>query len=139
MHNDNYGPKYPIEVINIKHIDRVPVGSMMFRIGRGTSLGNPFVMDSEEDRAHVIEMYRKWIWRQMSGPGWNGQKAALRAIMDAQDEGHRVVLACFCKPKPCHGDVIVAAIDWLRGKPEAAALTQRWRTPPTGAGSGAAE
>ena len=139
MHNHNYGAKYPIEVINIRHIDRVPAGSMMFRIGRGTSLGNPFVMDTEEDRNGVIEEYRQWLWSQMRVPGWNAQKAALRAIMDAQDEGHRVVLACFCKPKPCHGDVIVAAIGWLRGLPEAMALTQRWRTPPTCAGSGAAE
>ena len=129
MHNNNLGSTHPIEVINIRHLCDVQVGTIMFRIGRGTSLGNPFRMESEADRAEVIDRYRQWLWSKMQEPGWNAQKAALRAIMDAQDSGVRVVLACYCKPKACHGDVIVAAIGWLRGVPTALALTQRWRSP----------
>jgi len=74
-------------------------------IGRGSKWGNPFVMKSEADRERVIEQFRKYLWEQIKAGVIT--KDELRAL-----DGKR--LGCFCKPKACHGDVIVAAIEWSK-------------------------
>jgi hypothetical protein len=72
-------------------------------IGRGSIWGNPFVMQSESQRTEVIAKYKKHLWDQIR----TGEitKAQLIAL-----DGKR--LGCFCAPKPCHGDVIKAAVEW---------------------------
>jgi hypothetical protein len=57
--------------------------------------------------------YRRWLWQQIQA-GDPAVLAALRAI----DE--QTVLVCWCAPNPCHGDVIKAAIAWLREAESAA-------------------
>ena len=74
-------------------------------IGRGSKWGNPFVMRNEADRARVIEAYRKFLWQEIKAGRIS--KDELLAL-----DGKR--LGCFCAPKPCHGDVIVAAIEWSK-------------------------
>ena len=74
-------------------------------IGRGSKWGNPFVMRSEADRERVIEQFRKYLWKQIEAGVVT--KDELRAL-----DGKR--LGCFCAPKACHGDVIVAAIEWSK-------------------------
>ena len=74
-------------------------------IGRGSKWGNPFVMKSEADRERVIEQFRKYLWEQIEAGVVT--KDELRAL-----DGKR--LGCFCAPKACHGDVIVAAIEWSK-------------------------
>ena len=74
-------------------------------IGRGSKWGNPFVMRNEADRARVIETYRKFLWQEIKAGRIS--KDELLAL-----DGKR--LGCFCAPKPCHGDVIVAAIEWSK-------------------------
>lgn len=70
-------------------------------IGRGSYWGNPFPINEDigHTREVVIEMYRDH----------------LRGLYQ-KDRGHFIeelakldgkVLGCFCKPRPCHGDVIV--------------------------------
>lgn len=63
-------------------------------IGRGSRWGNPFVIDAPGTRAEVIALYRDWLVKQ---PSLMEQLEGLR--------GKR--LGCFCKPLPCHGDVLV--------------------------------
>ena len=72
-------------------------------IGRGSMWGNPFRIGEHGTREEVIELYRKFLWSQVKlGLVTKDDLTSLR--------GRR--LGCFCKPKACHGDVIVRAVEW---------------------------
>ena len=63
-------------------------------IGRGSIWGNKFIIGKHGTREEVIEKYDKWI----------------RKRRKAMKQLHRLVgmrLGCYCKPKPCHGDVLI--------------------------------
>jgi len=62
-------------------------------IGRPSKWGNPFVIGKDGDRAEVIAKYRAW-----------GQARGLDKAAKAELKGK--VLACWCSPLPCHGDVL---------------------------------
>ena len=64
-------------------------------VGRGSIFGNPFVIGRDEDRQAVISKYRKYA---------KGNKELIAAIVALPPDA---ILGCFCKPKPCHGDVII--------------------------------
>lgn len=74
------------------------------RAGKGKDgyFGNPFPLESEEDREAVIDQYRIYF---------NGRITAdhdfKRRILELKGK----VLGCFCKPKLCHGDVIVEFLE----------------------------
>jgi hypothetical protein len=74
-------------------------------IGRGSIWGNPYVMKDNSDTARdtVIEQYRKHLINQLKTGEITIEQ--LRAL-----DGKK--LGCFCKPKNCHGDVIVRAVKW---------------------------
>jgi len=76
-------------------------------IGRGSPLGNPFVMKnaSDDERNRVCDAYARWFADKVAGQD--------RSIMQALDElkalaqrPEGIVLGCFCAPKRCHGDTI---------------------------------
>lgn len=67
-------------------------------IGRGSMWGNPIPIDDDNPRWIVIERYREYLLDQLS--------TGVITVQDFLDlKGKR--LGCFCKPKDCHGDVIV--------------------------------
>ena len=66
-------------------------------IGRPGRWGNPHVMTNPKDdseRANVIDAYRAHI---TSRPNLMADLESLRGK----------ALACWCTPKPCHGDVLI--------------------------------
>lgn len=66
--------------------------------GRGSLFGNPFVIGKDGDRAQVIEKYRDYFYRRLAADNeYRSQVLRLKGK----------ILGCFCKPLPCHGDVIV--------------------------------
>ena len=74
-----------------------PAGSVA--IGRGTRWGNPFIIGEDGDRAVVIAKFHHYAqWRLEREPQW---LEPLRGID----------LACYCAPKPCHGNVIVELLE----------------------------
>lgn len=76
------------------------------RTGRGFfgAWGNPFRLDHEEDREYVLDMYKKWLYAQPT------------AYLDKmQEKLWGKILVCFCKPKACHGDII---LEYLQGSRE---------------------
>lgn len=88
-------------VVNVKHARR---GSYAY-IGRPGSLGNPFVMHRESDRARVIDEFREWFYIKVEhDPEFREMVLALKG----QD------LGCWCAPRACHGDVI---LEWLEAQP----------------------
>lgn len=63
-------------------------------IGRPSIWGNPFKIGKDGAREEVIAKYRQHV---MSSPYLMSQLPELRGK----------TLACWCKPLPCHGDVLV--------------------------------
>lgn len=73
-------------------------------IGRGSKWGNPFVIGEDGDRNIVIHKYRSYLFSQI--------EAGFITKEDFEElTGKR--LGCFCKPQPCHGDIIVSAYNWM--------------------------
>ena len=77
-------------------------------IGRGSKWGNPFTYKQTgtkakfvvPDRETAVESYREWITQ---GEG--------RHLLDSLHELKGKVLGCYCKPKACHGDVLVDLVE----------------------------
>ena len=74
------------QVVNIKY------EPFDIYIGRGSIWGNPFKIGEDGSREEVIEKYEKWM------PSYLLKLLPLL-------EGQR--LGCWCKPKACHGDVLI--------------------------------
>jgi hypothetical protein len=67
----------------------------LIRVDRKTKWGNPFPMANEKERDKVIQQHATWIVTQ------HRLVAALHEL-----EGRD--LACWCAPKPCHADTLLA-------------------------------
>jgi hypothetical protein len=67
----------------------------------GGYFGNPYIMTHESMREHVIDQYREYFNSRITT-----DPEFARRVLDLR--GKR--LGCYCKPRPCHGDVIV---DWI--------------------------
>lgn len=82
---------------------RVPRNAV--RIDRGTPFGNPFRV-AEHGRRQAIELFRLWLWRKRLDGGRDREAIAEIAALHGRD------LACFCAPRPCHGEVLIKAAAW---------------------------
>ena len=72
-------------------------------IGRGSKWGNPYVIGKHGNRDEVIAKYREHLRSQV--------RSGEVTVNDLKSlNGKR--LGCFCRPKACHGDVIVRAVAW---------------------------
>jgi hypothetical protein len=80
-------------VVNIREGQRYDV-----YIGRPSKWGNPFLIGRDGTREEVIAKYKSWISDNTE-------------LMAAVKELKGKVLACFCKPEACHGDVLVTLAD----------------------------
>lgn len=76
-------------------------------IGRGSVWGNPYAMEdkSDEERDRVIRAYKSYLWDQIKR-----EKITIQMLLEL--DGKK--LGCFCKPKACHGDIIVLAVNWAK-------------------------
>lgn len=92
-----------------------------FHIGRGSIFGNPYSHQDNttasvkvETREEAIRMYRLYLYNRIKAdPDFRLKLLEL--------EGR--VLSCYCKPLPCHGDIIIKAIEWLRSLQEITPFT----------------
>lgn len=99
---------YNIIVMNIR--DPIPQGYFGIPIMRPHVLGNPFFLSDENNREKVIAQYKQYLWDHMQDSESHVTKALLHYAQTAND----IALICCCSPKACHGDVIKAAIEWIR-------------------------
>ena len=67
-------------------------------IGRPSKFGNPFTIGKDGSREEVIRKYREWVVTQPH-------------LMDSLHELRGKVIACWCSPLPCHGDVLAELAD----------------------------
>jgi hypothetical protein len=63
----------------------------------------------------VIEKYRRHLWAQIE---------AVRVEVGALVGLHGRTLGCWCAPRSCHGEVLVAAAVWALGE-QARRLSER--------------
>lgn len=68
--------------------------------GRPSSLGNPYPLKSEADRATVLEQYREWLLYMVA----DNDEPVMDALRELKEDS---VLGCWCKPRACHCDIIV--------------------------------
>ena len=67
-------------------------------IGRPSKWGNPFVIGPDGSRFDVIRKYKIYLLNN-------------RKLMESLPELYGKKLGCYCKPKPCHGDVLVELVN----------------------------
>lgn len=73
-------------------------------IGRGSVWGNPFYIGKDGTREEVISKYEAYIMSHLE-------------LIKRLPELKGKILGCWCKPKACHGDILVRMIEdeiWLK-------------------------
>lgn len=103
-----------MQVLNFYHLGKKIPDSAVY-IGRempnfslkGSKFANPFKLSEDETRETTIERYRKWLWEQIKLGNISIDDLL---SLDGKD------LVCYCSPKPCHGDVLVNAVEWAKSK-----------------------
>lgn len=99
---------YEIIVVNIK--DPVPDGYFSVNIMCPNVLGSPFFLADETKRDVEIGQYKEYLWKHMQDP----DSMVVKALLKYAQTANNIALVCCCKPKKCHGDVVKAAIEWIR-------------------------
>ena len=98
-----------ISVVNIK-----TYSAAYYYIGRPLPLGNPYKIGTKYKRGETLDLYKKWLWREINKENSITKTEFLKLadIAKAQD----LVLGCWYKQQhkeiACHGDIIKAAIEW---------------------------
>ncbi len=120
-------------VINFKQYGSIQVLNQVFGdhwvyIGRVNNnagltqspLANPFKVKDFGGRGKTLPHYRRWLWGRIQA----GDEAVLDALkaIDA-----RIKLVCWCKPDPCHGNVVEAAAAWVQAQQKQTAFVSGHR------------
>ena len=102
-----------MEIVNLHDVNFNP--STMVRIDRQSIWGNPYKMNSESERLEVIEKYVYYILDKPE-------------LLDKLDTLLWKTLACWCVPKPCHGEVLqyLACKPWIIARYKQGDLTKKW-------------
>lgn len=74
-------------------------------IGRGSIWGNPFKRSQGITRTEAIENYRTYAMKNIEDGIWS------KDMIIEELEGKR--LGCYCKPKSCHGDILVEIVNHI--------------------------
>lgn len=91
-------------VVNIKHTQRYD--QYIGRAGHGQDgyYGNPFRLGSESTRGSTLKQYKEYFYHRLAtDPTF---KERIHSLKDK-------ILGCFCKPHPCHGDIIAEYLNNL--------------------------
>ncbi len=89
-----------------KHWKDMPDYVYIGRAGNGFDgyFGNPIKLKKGQKRGSTLEEYRHYLdTRCRTDEEFYERVIGLRGK----------VLVCFCKPKPCHGDILSEYIEWL--------------------------
>lgn len=90
------------KIVNMKSAAPAEIAAAV-RIDRATRWGNPFRIGPDGDRPAVIAKYCRHLWASI-------RNGAVKLEELAELDGK--ILACWCAPAPCHGDVLSKAARW---------------------------
>lgn len=101
-----------MEVLNFYKLGKVIPENAVY-IGRYNAehnlkrspFANPHKLSPDEERGATIQKYKEWLWDELLS-----QRITKKQLLDLDGKN----LVCYCKPKACHGDVIVAAVKWVK-------------------------
>lgn len=108
-----------LKVVHIKDSLKTP-GYKSLYIGRGQTrdnrmenayLGNPFKLNPNETRGSTLQKFKQWAWKEYNTN--KTYKDKLDTIAERIINGENIELVCFCKPNPCHGDILKDFIEWI--------------------------
>lgn len=98
------------EVLNYYHIGKmipdgaVYIGRAMPHYGLAKSkFANPFKLTKDEPRGTTLDKYKSWLWNEI-----RLGNITVNDLAELKDKD----LVCFCHPKPCHGDILIRAVQW---------------------------
>ncbi|MCP4423808.1 MAG: DUF4326 domain-containing protein [Chloroflexi bacterium] len=121
-------------VINFKQYGSVQAlrqafGDRWLYIGRANNyaglpaspLANPFKVKDFGGRGKTLPPgstlghYRRWLWERIQAGDTATSAGSVQTVLDAlRAIDDSSILVCWCKPGPCHGDVVKAAAAWIR-------------------------
>ena len=78
----------------------------------GSVVGNPWYKEGTRG----LSKYRNWLWERYNAKG--RVYLLINTIVYWLNHGKDVYLICVCKPKPCHGDIIIKAVNWVQTQSE---------------------
>ena len=96
-----------MEVINLykdNTEDSIYIGRENKNLGFSRSiLANPFPV-KQHGLERCLELYKLWLWEKLDTP------EILDYLLQLPETSR---LACYCKPKDCHGDIIISCVEYL--------------------------
>ncbi len=92
-------------MVEIRVLNKHSVGDRGEYVGRPSALGNPFKLEHESQRDHVIQQYETWLQDRIAARDLQVCHELNRLYRIVRDQGV-LELTCWCAPKPCHADVI---------------------------------
>lgn len=98
---------FKVTVVKSKYVPRSNY------VGKGTALGNPFIMYDESQRDEVCDKYEIWFKEQIANKNPEVM-AQLDTIIDFGKTFGEVKLRCFCAPKRCHANTIKKYLENLQ-------------------------
>ncbi len=72
-------------------------------IGRGSIFGNPYKIGVDGDRLGIINLFEGYA------------RITPKLLLAIGNLPEDAILGCFCKPKPCHGDIMIKLWRELHG------------------------
>lgn len=125
-----------IEVVNLKRV-QLPAGAdeaVVVYVGRKmpgrrqSPLANLYELEKGMTRGACLEQYIQWLRARKQNPNSPARKELLRLAEIARER--HLLLACWCAPAICHGDVIKMEIETgLETHVEEVRLTRHIRIP----------
>lgn len=100
-----------IEVVNVKTFNKAESDRLLFYIGRPSYLGNPYKVTSKCSLDESLRLYRKWLLVQVRKRNSFVLVMLKRILKHALVEP--VALVCWCKPAPCHGDILKEVLELM--------------------------
>lgn len=100
---DGWGPSMRSPLVD----RRPPMPDDAIYAGRGTPLGNPWMVPRDGTPGEVIQAYRRRLFNLIE----RNNAAAWRQLRSI---GPNTLVVCSCSPARCHVDEIIKAWEWLR-------------------------
>ena len=92
-------------MVEIRILNKRVMGDRGECVGRPSALGNPFKLEHESQRNHVIQQYELWLQERIKARDAQVCHELNRLYQIARNQGV-LELTCWCAPKRCHADVI---------------------------------
>ena len=88
----------------LRRLERGGEHAGVVRIDRRSRWGNVYVIGRDSTRAQVIARYHADLRRRI-----RSGEIVLEDLADLHAANHYL---CWCRPLPCHGDVLARAAEW---------------------------